>query len=78
MCKLNLQCIGQFETFEYGFSHIGFHIWKPIYAGFRWVRCDLTMKKRGREDYDHGIAFQRVAWLGILQSAEKQRAQKYK
>jgi hypothetical protein len=36
------------------------------------------MKKRGREDYDHGIAFQRVAWLGILQSAEKQRAQKYK
>ena len=37
----------------------------------------ITDKERCRRDYDHGIAFQRVAGLWILQSAEKQRAQHY-
>jgi hypothetical protein len=29
------------------------------------------MKERGRKDYDCGIAFQRIAGLGILQGSEK-------
>jgi len=37
-----------------------------------------SVEERGGEEYDHGIAFQRVAGLGILQRAEKQRTQRQK
>jgi hypothetical protein len=42
--KLNLQWLWRYETFEYRFSHTTFQIWKPVYAGFRCMRCDLPMK----------------------------------
>jgi hypothetical protein len=43
MFKHNLQHFWRGETFKYGFSHTPFQIQEAVYAGFRWVRCDLPI-----------------------------------
>jgi len=72
--KLNFQRSRRAESFKCTFSHTP-RILKHVYAGFRYMRCALSIRfineQGGCQQYDHRIAFQRIARLGILQRAEK-------
>src|ERR1700730_289296 len=59
-----------------------FQIWR---SGLRSLSSRVSIgairfpdEKRCREHDDHGIAFQRIAWFGIFESAKKKRAQQDK
>jgi hypothetical protein len=43
MFKLNLRRFGCRKTFKYGFSHMPFQIWEPVYAAFRLLQLDLPI-----------------------------------
>jgi hypothetical protein len=54
MFKINFQQNGAFESIEYGFSHMPDWILEPVYAGFRWFRCDLPMKSAAASNMTTG------------------------